>query len=105
MGGRGESDLWPVEPDTGWSRAGRRRRGHGHRARDRGPIRRSRDERLLAGVAGGLARRLGWDPTLVRVLILMVSLSGFGVAVYVLAWLLIPAEGETEPIASRPTSR
>jgi len=101
MGGRGESDLWPVEPDTGWSRAGRRRRGHGHRARDRGPIRRSRDERLLAGVAGGLARRLGWDPTVVRVLILMVSLSGFGVAVYVLAWLLIPADGETEPIASR----
>lgn len=79
-------------------------RGPWHRHRDRGPIRRSRDERLIAGVAGGLGRRLGWDPTVVRVLIVMVSLSGFGVCVYVLAWLLIPADGASEPIITRSLS-
>lgn len=71
---------------------------------DRGPLRRSRDERLVGGVAGGLARRFGIDPTIVRVVILLTSLSGYGVAAYVLAWLLIPAEGETEPIAKRSLS-
>jgi signal transduction histidine kinase len=37
----------------------------------------------------------------VRVIIVMVALSGFGVAGYVLAWLLVPAEDESEPIAVR----
>lgn len=86
---------------------GGRRRGRGgpwQGPRERGPIRRSRDERLIAGVAGALARRLGVDPTIARVVILVASLSGFGVAGYVLAWLLIPAEGETEPIAKRALS-
>ncbi len=96
-----DRELWELDPNGGWPRG----RHHGakpwHRPRDRGPIRRSRDERLVAGVAGGLARRLGWDPTIVRVVLLMVSLSGFGVGAYVLAWLLIPADGETEPIAAR----
>lgn len=55
----------------------------------------------MAGVAGGLARRLGWDPTVVRVVLVMVSLSGYGICVYVLAWLLIPAEGENEPVIAR----
>jgi signal transduction histidine kinase len=41
------------------------------------------------------------DPTIARVIILVASLSGFGIAAYVLAWLLIPADGETEPIAKR----
>ncbi|MGA2210493.1 MAG: PspC domain-containing protein [Acidimicrobiales bacterium] len=87
-----------------WPRHGHHGRGPGQRARDRGPIRRSRDERLIAGVSGGLARRLGWDPTVVRVVTLMVSLSGFGACVYVLAWLFVPAEGETQPIFTRSLS-
>ncbi len=80
-------------------------RRHHHRPphwrHNRGPFRRSTDERMIAGVAGGLSRRIGRDPTLIRVIVLVSALSGFGVALYVLAWLLLPADGETDTIAKR----
>jgi len=53
---------------------------------------RSRDDRVIAGVCGGLAEHLGIDPTLVRVLTVVATLLGFGsVAVaYLVAWALMP---------------
>jgi signal transduction histidine kinase len=67
-----------------------------------GPLRRSRQDRLVGGVAAGLAARTGFDVTAVRIaFILAALLSGFGAAVYVLAWLLLPADGETAAIASK----
>ena len=66
-----------------------------------GPLRRSGDERMLAGVAGGLARYLDADVTLVRVIIAaLVLFTGAGAALYIAAWLLIPADGEEESIAA-----
>jgi phage shock protein PspC (stress-responsive transcriptional regulator) len=66
-----------------------------------GQLRRSADNRMLAGVAGGLARYLGADVTLVRVIIAaLVLLTGAGAALYLAAWLLIPADGDEEPIAA-----
>ena len=56
-------------------------------------LKRSRDDRMLAGVCGGLAEWLGWDPTLVRVLFVLVSVvsAAFpGIIVYVLAMILMP---------------
>lgn len=55
---------------------------------------RSRNDRWLSGVCGGLAARYGWDPTLVRVLVLVLTLVGFGsVAVaYVVLWLVVPQD-------------
>jgi len=48
---------------------------------------------------------MGRDVTVVRVaLVLLALLSGFGVAAYVIAWFLIPAEGSTETIAARASS-
>jgi len=65
-----------------------------------GPLRRSADERMLAGVAGGLARYFNADVTLVRVVIAALALfTGAGGALYIAAWLLIPADGEDESIA------
>jgi signal transduction histidine kinase len=92
--------------DGAWSPGGRRmlRIRHWRGPRDHGPIRRSRDERLIGGVAGGLSRRIGCDPTIVRVVIVLVSLSGFGVMAYVLAWLLIPVDGEEQAILARSLS-
>ncbi len=61
----------------------------------RGPVRRSRSDRMLAGVVGGLARYLGMDPTLARVLFVLVSLlsAAFpGVLVYAILWFVIPEE-------------
>lgn len=65
-----------------------------------GQLRRSADDRMLAGVAGGIARYLNADVTLVRVIIAaLVLFTGVGVALYVAAWLLIPEDGEEESVA------
>ena len=66
-----------------------------------GQLRRSGAERMLAGVAGGIARYLNADVTLVRVIIAALALfTGAGAALYLAAWLLIPADGEDESIAA-----
>jgi phage shock protein PspC (stress-responsive transcriptional regulator) len=64
-------------------------------------LRRSADDRMLAGVAGGIARYLNADVTLVRVIIAaLVLLNGAGLALYVAAWLLIPEDGEDQSLAA-----
>lgn len=60
------------------------------------PFRRSRTERMVAGVCGGIARWLDWDPTLVRVLYVLLSVfsAAFpGILAYVVLWVIIPEEG------------
>jgi signal transduction histidine kinase/phage shock protein PspC (stress-responsive transcriptional regulator) len=53
-------------------------------------------------VAAGLAARTGLDVTAIRVLFVVVTVAGgFGLAAYVLAWLLLPAAGEDTTIAGR----
>jgi phage shock protein PspC (stress-responsive transcriptional regulator) len=57
------------------------------------PLRRSRRNKMIAGVCGGLAEWLGWDATLVRVLYVAISIfsAAFpGILVYVILWLLMP---------------
>jgi signal transduction histidine kinase len=68
-----------------------------------GPLRRSRDDRLLGGVAAGLARRTGFSVGVWRVLFVTATIvtSGYLAIAYVLAWLFIPAEGASKNIASR----
>lgn len=54
---------------------------------------RSRDDRMIAGVCGGLANWLGWDPTLVRVSYVVISIlsAGFpGTVAYIILWLVMP---------------
>lgn len=51
------------------------------------------DDRWAGGVCSGLAKRLGWSPTLVRALMAAsVLVFGFGAALYGIAWLLMPDE-------------
>jgi phage shock protein PspC (stress-responsive transcriptional regulator) len=65
-----------------------------------GQLRRSADDKMLAGVAGGIARYLNTDVTLVRIIIAaLVLFTGVGVVLYIAAWLLIPADGEDQPVA------
>lgn len=62
-------------------------------------LQRSREQRLVAGVCGGLAEWLGWNATLVRVLFFLVSVGSAafpGIVVYVVMWVLMP-EREDEP--------
>jgi phage shock protein C len=53
---------------------------------------RSRDDRMLGGVCGGIAEYFGIDTTLVRILVVVGSVLGFGslVLAYVVGWILIP---------------
>jgi phage shock protein PspC (stress-responsive transcriptional regulator) len=62
---------------------------------------RSREGRMVAGVCAGIASYSGWDVTLVRVIVAVVSLitGGAGVLAYLAAWMIIPAEGEKASIA------
>jgi phage shock protein C len=58
-----------------------------------GGLRRSRSHRMIAGVCGGLAEWLGWDPTLVRILYVIVSVlsAAFpGILVYIVLWVVMP---------------
>ena len=57
------------------------------------PLRRSHRHRMLAGVCGGLADWLGWDPTLVRVVYVVVSVCSAafpGILVYLVLWISTP---------------
>ncbi|HET9079707.1 MAG TPA: PspC domain-containing protein [Trebonia sp.] len=67
------------------------------------PLRRQRDDRLLGGVAAGLAAWRGFNPTTVRIVLAVAALvsAGWAVPFYVLGWLLIPVKGEQASIASR----
>jgi len=70
--------------------------------RSSGPLRREQEDRLAGGVAAGLAARTGLDVTVVRtVFVLAALLGGFGLAAYVVAWLLVPAAGADANIASK----
>jgi len=67
-----------------------------------GPLRRRREDRLVAGVAAGLAARLGIDVIVIRTAFVVAGLlGGFGLAAYVVAWLLLPAEGADSNIATK----
>ena len=69
--------------------------------RGSGQLRRSADDKMLAGVAGGIARYLDVDVTLVRVgFAALTLLTGVVAAVYIAAWLLVPADGEDQSIAA-----
>ena len=55
---------------------------------------RSANDRKIAGVAGGLGRAFGVDPVLFRVGFAILAFTGFGLLLYVLGWLLLPADGD-----------
>jgi phage shock protein C len=59
------------------------------------PLLRSRDDRWIAGVCGGIAKALGWDSTLVRILYVIVSIVSVafpGTIAYLVLWLVMPQE-------------
>jgi phage shock protein C len=52
---------------------------------------RSETDRVVAGVAGGIARRFGLNSTLVRLAwVLSVFFGGFGILVYAILWIALP---------------
>jgi phage shock protein C len=56
---------------------------------------RSRTDRKIAGVCGGLAQYFDIDPVIIRLCwILFVLLGGTGIIIYIIAWFVIPLEPE-----------
>lgn len=53
---------------------------------------RTPDDKMIAGVCGGIARYTGVDATLVRILLVVAVLFGFGTGIilYLAGWLLMP---------------
>ena len=68
---------------------------------------RSRNQRVLAGVAGGIGERFGIDPVLVRIAFALLTLSGMaGLVLYVVLWMMVPeAEGTTVRATLPPGAR
>jgi signal transduction histidine kinase len=65
-------------------------------------LRRTDDGRIAGGVAAGISARTGINLTLLRVIFCVTGIfTGFGLAVYVIAWLFLPKGGESATIASR----
>src|SRR3970282_1587383 len=68
---------------------------------------RSRDERMVAGVAGGLAERLDLDPSLVRIIwaVLVLPTGFLALLVYVVMAIVVPEEPPAEaPLAEAPAA-
>jgi phage shock protein PspC (stress-responsive transcriptional regulator) len=69
-------------------------------------LRRGGPDRMLAGVAVGLADYFDIDPTLVRVGFVVLSfLGGLAVPLYLAGWLLIPEEGADQSVAEELLAR
>ena len=64
---------------------------HEHRLAMDKRLYRSRSDRKIAGVCGGIAEHFGWDPTLVRLgWVVLTLMGGSGVLIYLILWLVMP---------------
>ncbi|MDP9194959.1 MAG: PspC domain-containing protein [Acidobacteriota bacterium] len=57
------------------------------------PLYRSRRNSMIAGVCGGLAEWLGWSPSWVRLLYILISILSIafpGIIVYIILWVVMP---------------
>src|SRR6187399_734376 len=64
-------------------------------------LQRSRSDRKVAGVSGGLAQYFEIHPAVFRVgFVVLTLLGGAGILIYIAAWLVIPDEGEVDSVAT-----
>ncbi len=55
------------------------------------------EDRMIAGVAGGLADYFNTDPTLIRILFVLLTLlggGGLGILIYIVLWIIMPEPAE-----------
>ena len=68
-------------------------------------LKRSENEKMIAGVCGGLGEYLGIDPTIVRLIFVLLVLTGsLGLWLYLIMWIVVPSEGGravAKPISSQ----
>jgi phage shock protein C len=62
-------------------------------------------DRMVAGVCSGLGRYLNIDPTIVRLIfVLMFLLGGHGLLVYIILWIVMPSEDKPQPVVTVDTN-
>src|SRR6188768_2368628 len=84
----------PAGSPTGNPSGQRGPRVSAEQMRDLSRLRRSTSDRYFAGVAGGLGRHLDIDPTIIRVLLAVLTFfGGAGLLVYGAFWLFVPEDG------------
>src|SRR5690349_2037469 len=87
-----ETSAGPGIPPGPTTQAGQYPPRPPHQDLDR--LRRSGTDRYIAGVAGGLGRHFGIDPTVIRVLLAVLTFfGGAGVLIYGVCWLFVPEDG------------
>ncbi len=93
-GPAGPTDSSGPTQTTGWSDRGFDPRTAGSTFTHPEGLRRSRSDRKIAGVCGGLGRQLGIDPTVLRVaMVVLTIVGGLGIPLYVILALVMPNEG------------
>lgn len=57
---------------------------------------RSKDDRMIAGVCGGIGKNTDIDPNLIRILFIVLAFCSLGIMVliYLCSWILLPEEGD-----------
>ena len=68
-------------------------------------LRRSKTDRMIAGVCGGLARYLGIESVVVRIVAVALVFTGAGIPLYILAWILMPEERPGDDVAASTPNR
>jgi phage shock protein C len=64
-------------------------------------LQRSRNDKMIGGVCGGLAEYFNMDPVLVRVLLLLITLmGGAGVLLYLILWVVVPLAPPPPPASA-----
>lgn len=68
---------------------------------------RSKKERMIAGVCGGLAEYFGWDSTLIRIVYVLATIfTAFaGIIIYFILWIIMPEERHSDGYSDRMNQR
>jgi phage shock protein C len=67
-------------------------------------LRRSRDDRVIAGICGGLGRYFGIDPVVLRIaFVVLLLVGGTGLLLYIVGWIAIPEERPGELVGAAPS--
>lgn len=62
---------------------------------------RSRDKKIVAGIAGGLGDYLDVDPVIIRIIIVLITIfHGIGIFIYIIMWIVIPEEDSQKSVKS-----
>ena len=64
-------------------------------------LNRVKNDKIIGGVCGGIAKYLGWDPAIVRLLYVLISVfsAAFpGIFVYIILWIVMPEDNARQEL-------